>query len=113
VHLNQFLELQEQTNNYSRDLRQVQGKLVSCQRDVRSNQVTKQHVANYDSDVRLYRGVGKAYVLSSKENVEKKLADEYEMLEKTGRDLMDRKEFLERRIQSNRNNMTDIMNASS
>ncbi len=104
--------MQEQTASYTRDLRQVQGKITSCQRDIRSNQVTRQHITNYDENTNLYRAVGKAFVYSSHNNVQNKLAEEYESLQKTLKDLTDRKEYLERRIVSNKTNMNDIMIAA-
>ena len=51
--------------------------------------------------------------MSPRSVVENKLASELETLEKNKKDLTDRKEYLERRINSNKSNMIDIMGGSA
>lgn len=101
-------ELQEQTNQHTRDLRGVINSLNMCQRDMRSNLVTAQQIQTYDPDTPLYRSVGKAFHLTPKQSVEEFLNNENEKLNKTQKDLEGRKEYLERRIANNRSNMADI-----
>ena len=57
----------------------------------------------------MYRSVGKTYILSAKNDIEKYLDKEVLSLQKTTNDLNDRKEYLERRIKSNAANMRDII----
>lgn len=104
----EIYELQQQNNTYLRDLRQVQGKLASCQRDIRAGNITKTQIDKLDAEIPLYRSVGKAFLLSSHDDVLNKLGKENELLEKTQKDLLDRKEYLERRINSNKTNINEI-----
>eukprot|EP01041_Mallomonas_annulata_P007940 gene7940-16266_t len=105
----EYLELQDQTNAFARDLRLVQAKLASSQKHSRSNQVTTAHINTLNEDVPLYRSVGKAFVHSTREDVIHSLDNENEKLNSTQKDLMDRKEFLERRITSNASNLQDMV----
>mmetsp|Transcript_25013 Transcript_25013/g.36932 ORF Transcript_25013/g.36932 Transcript_25013/m.36932 type:complete len:256 (-) Transcript_25013:140-907(-) len=109
----ELMELQEQTSNYARDLRGVQGSLASCQRDLRSNLVTKQQIDTYDAETPLYRTVGKAFLREPRDSIETFLQKESEKLSKTQRDLEGRKEYLERRIASNKSNIADIASSSA
>lgn len=104
----QFVELQEQLSAYSKDLRSVQLKLTSAQRESRANQVTAQHVDSLPEDVRTYRAVGKAFLLEPKTEVQSRLEKEHSSLIKTQRDLSDRREYLERRISSTQTNLRDL-----
>ena len=105
------MELQEQTNAYIKDLRTVQMKLGMCQRDTKMNQVTSNHIATLSPDTKLYKAIGKAFLLSNRNDIETQLENEITKLTKNQRDYMDRKEYLERRITSNRTNMSEITGA--
>jgi prefoldin subunit 1 len=104
----QLIELQEQHNAYTRDLRGVQAKIGSTQRSRRVNQVTREQIDALPQDVPTYRSVGKAFFLTPRGEVESRLEKELETLTKNERDLVDRKEYLERRINSNTQNMKDL-----
>ena len=109
----QLMELQEQTMSYARDLRGVTHAIASVQRELRSVAVTAQQINTYEPTVPLYRAVGKCFLLSSRDTIEDHLAKEAEKLDKNQKDLDGRKEYLERRIASNRSNMTDITSSVS
>mmetsp|Transcript_10793 Transcript_10793/g.11216 ORF Transcript_10793/g.11216 Transcript_10793/m.11216 type:complete len:256 (-) Transcript_10793:67-834(-) len=105
----ELYELQEQTNQYARDLRGVTSSLALCQRDIRSTQVTLQQINTYDeSSTNLYRSIGKSFLLTSKPKINEHLQNENEKLNKTQKDLESRKEYLERRIANNKSNIADI-----
>ena len=69
----EFEEIRDQTNAYSRDLRGVNSHLNAVMRDTRANQVTTSQVKVLEESVNMYRSVGKAYVLASKDNIEASL----------------------------------------
>jgi prefoldin subunit 1 len=73
------------------------------------NAVTANHVQTLDSAVPLYRSVGKAFVAVSRDVLEKRLEDEIGEITKATRDLSNREEYLERRIQSNTANIQDML----
>ena len=102
-------ECQEQGNKLMRDLRQVAGRLGTCQREMRANQVTQQQINELAEGITTYRSVGKAFFLSPRSDIDKRLSSEYEFLNKTQADLSDRKLYLERRIEENTQHMRDIM----
>jgi chaperonin cofactor prefoldin len=103
------MDLQEQTSVYVRDLKGVQSRLQSAERESRSTQMTTNHLATLDHSVNLYRSVGKAFFLTERESLERRLQSDQESLTKTQRDLQDRQLYLERRIQSNTTNLKDLM----
>lgn len=109
----QLMELQEQTMSYARDLRGVTHAIASVQRELRSVAVTAQQINTYEPTVPLYRAVGKCFLLSPRDTIEDHLAKEAEKLDKNQKDLDGRREYLERRIASNRSNMTDITSSVS
>lgn len=103
------MELQEQIQTNSKDLRIVQSKLSAAQRDSRINSATLNHVQSLDQGARLYRSVGKAFVFAEKNDIETRLESEIEELTKAQRDYLDKQEYLERRIKSATNNLRDII----
>lgn len=102
-------ECQENGGKLMRDLRQVSGRLGSCERDVRANQVTSQQIKELTGGVTTYRTVGKAFFLTPRDEIESRLTSELETLNKNQGDLTDRKVYLERRIESNTQHMRDIV----
>lgn len=102
-------ECQEQGNKLMRDLRQVAGRLGTCQREMRANQVTQQQINELAEGVTTFRSVGKAFFLSPRSDIDRRLATEFEFLNKNQADLSDRKLYLERRIEENTQHMKDIM----
>eukprot|EP00607_Mallomonas_marina_P007774 CAMPEP_0182417596 /NCGR_PEP_ID=MMETSP1167-20130531/2058_1 /TAXON_ID=2988 /ORGANISM="Mallomonas Sp, Strain CCMP3275" /LENGTH=253 /DNA_ID=CAMNT_0024591273 /DNA_START=65 /DNA_END=822 /DNA_ORIENTATION=+ len=105
----EVMQLQDETNGHVRDLRLVQAKLMSTQKIQRSNQVTSDYMNTLQDSVPLYRAVGKAFFLSDKSSITTTLQTELEKCTKSESDLMDRKEFLERRIASNTTNLQDLV----
>ncbi len=102
------MELQEQWNSYNRDLRSVKIALNNTERESRLNAVTSNQIFPLDATIPLYRSVGKAFVLTSREKVESLLIKEKDDLEKAHKDLSDREEYLSRRMNSNMSNLKDL-----
>lgn len=107
--MKEFMELQEQLQNYNRDLRAVKLRLASLQREQRVNSVTSQNIQGLEPDVPLFRSVGKAFFAASRQEVEGRLEQEIGELTKAQRDLTDRQEYLERRIASNTANIQELI----
>lgn len=105
----QAMELQEQLNSYNRDLRSVRNALASAQREARMNSVTTNQIQPLAPTVELYRSVGKAFVHTPKAEVEIRLEKEIGDLTKAQRDLMDREEYLSRRVASHTSNLKDLL----
>ena len=102
------MELQDQLNSFSRDLRSVKNALSSAQREARMNAVTSNQIQGLDPTVELYRSVGKAFIYTPKAEVESRLETEIADLTKAQRDLADREEYLTRRVASHASNLKDL-----
>ena len=111
--LKELQELYEQNTTYSRDLKGVSSRIFSVQREMRQNEITASQVSALTDDVPMYRAVGKAFVHNDKATITSFLEKEKDSLGKTSADLISRKEFLERRIQSNAQNIQDLAGSRS
>lgn len=105
------MELQEQTNTYSRDLKNVSLRLSSLQRDSKLNQITQTQINTLDESIPLYRAVGKAFFFTPQDSIQNRLEKELETYKKNEKDLSDRMQYLERRITSNTQNLKDLVAA--
>lgn len=89
-------------------MRSVSLRLANAQREDRSNQVTMNHVFSLPPEVNTYRSVGRAFLYTPREDMVQILESEQSALIKMQRDLVDRKEFLERRISSLTTNLKEM-----
>jgi len=105
----EFMELQEQTGAYTRDLRAVVQRINSLSREAAAADNTQNQIKEFSDETALYRGIGKAYVLQDKNVIDECLTKELDLIDKNYKDLKDRKEYLERRITSNKSNLNDLM----
>jgi len=104
----ELYELQEQTSSYTRDLRAVIARLNSLSREAAATDNTQNQLKEFPAPTKLYRGIGKAYVLQDRNVIDECLESEINIIDKNYKDLQDRKEYLERRIQSNQTNLRDL-----
>ena len=104
----ELFELQEQTSSYSRDLRAVVQRINSLSREAAAADNTQNQIKALDDTTALYKGIGKAYVLQDKNSIDESLTKELDTIDKNYKDLKDRKEYLERRINSNQSNLRDL-----
>lgn len=107
--IKEAMELQDQINSYSRDLRSVQSRIAALQRDSRALAVTESQVQQLSPAIPLYRAVGKAFVLADRSSIEANFEKEVLNITRNQRDLGDRKEYLERRISSSTQNLKDLV----
>ncbi len=70
--------------------------------------VTAGHVASLEESTNMFLSVGKAYFQADKARIHDHLEVQKASLTKTNQDLSDRKEYLERRIQSNMANIKEL-----
>jgi prefoldin subunit 1 len=92
-----------------RDLKAVKARIAALQRESRVNAVTANHLQTLEEKVPLYRSVGKAFVYSTRNEIEERLEGEIGEITKAQRDLADREQYLERRITSNNSNLQDML----
>lgn len=103
------MEVQDQTNGYARDLKNVSLRLSAIQRDSKLNQITQSQIDVLDSEIPLYRAVGKAFFFTPKDDIKSRLDKELDTCKKNEKDLQDRKEYLERRLLSSTQNLKDLL----
>jgi len=70
--------------------------------------VTSSQVSNLEESTNTYLSIGKAYFQADKSRINDHLEVQKTSFAKTNQDLSDRKEYLERRIQSNVANMKEL-----
>jgi prefoldin subunit 1 len=102
------MEIQDMMFSYNKDLRSVHNKLAAVQRNMRVQEVTANYLKDIPTTAPLYRALGKAYISTPRDEIDDRLAKESEINAKSQRDLVDRKEYLERRIASANQHLKDI-----
>lgn len=107
--IKEAMELQDQINSYSRDLRSVQSRISALQRDTRALAVTESQIQQLSPTIPLYKAVGKAFILTDRPAIESNFEKEMLNITRNQRDLGDRKEYLERRISSSTQNLKDLV----
>lgn len=104
-------ELSEQYQQTGHDLNEVRARLEACEKEQRRLSLTSSEVDSFSEDTPLYQAVGKMFLLSSRANIKKSLQESAELQEKRQTDLKSRQQYLERRLNSQAENMKDIMQA--
>lgn len=104
----EFMDLQEQLINYNRELRLVNSRISKSQHEVKLNQVTTSHVNTLTEDVPVYRSVGKSFILSTKPNIEDRLQQDFSTYSKNLRELVDQREYLDKRIANISTELKDL-----
>ena len=107
--LKELQSIKEQVGVLSRDLQQVMARLEQNGRDVRIMGTTKSQVDRAPDEANMFRSVGMAYVKESKPDIIGRIDDSSERLQKSTKDLLDRKQYLERRITELMTHRNDIM----
>lgn len=108
-------ELQELHMQYVqtvRELKLAETNISKSQREYKAHELTKNELEKLpmsDTDTRMYQSIGKMFMLSSRpevmENIEKSM--ELEKLRET--DLLQKQEYLERRIKSQQQNIQELV----
>lgn len=107
----EYFELYEQGEAYKKDLRTLNTRIAVGNRDLKVNQATLTHVSSLGDNVPLYRSVGKSFILNDKASIEKRLEDNHTINIKSLRDSLDRKEYIERRLNSATTNLKAMTTA--
>lgn len=112
-------DLQEQATRSSRDLAVVENQLMRLNRDRRLAEVTMEEIRQLPADsssgssTNCYRSIGKIFLKSSHNAVMKHLQEEVASNDKKMSDLSQKKDYLKRRINSQQQNMKDILSSAS
>ena len=82
--------------------------MQAIQREANGVNNSSQQLDGFDKDVPMFLSVGKAYIRHPQEKIKSVLEGELDHLDKNFKDLKDRKEYLERRIASNKSGIKDL-----
>ena len=106
-------DLQVQAQQTRRDLSLVENQLLRLARDQRLAEVTLEEVAQLPVDTNCYRSIGKIFVKTSQDRVQEHLNEQTQSSQKRLADLTQKKDYLERRMKSQVQNMKDILGAAA
>ena len=108
----ELMDLQQQYVPTSREYQTVQANIVHAQKEIRSSELTQTEVEKLEADNKLYRGIGKMFMLSSKDHVMEHLTQSVETSKKREKDLTQKMEYLGRRLKSQEQNMEELTKTS-
>lgn len=107
----ELIDLQNQLRGSMRDFNVVNANIGKSQKELKMNEITVSELEKLpkDSDSKMYRGIGKMFMLCSQDDVYEHL--EYEMAEdkKKITDMTQKKEYLDRRMKSQQQNIRELM----
>jgi prefoldin subunit 1 len=111
----EFEDLQVEHTRAAREHGAVQGQLQSAQRQAKMAELTRKELEDVSDDTKCYRSVGKAFLRSwsNKSQVIEHLDKQVSDFAKQESDLVQKTEYLERRIKSQRQNMEELISSSS
>lgn len=104
----ELYDLQMQLAETTREYNRVQANLSSLQRDHRVNQITLRELETNPSDGAHFRNVGKIFVKRPRENVFEHLKGVIEGQGKKQADLSQKMQLLEKRLQSQKQNVQEV-----
>lgn len=111
----ELTELQQQYIQTNREYNMVKANILKAQREYKSDEITKAELEKlpHDDNSKMYRGIGKMFLLSSRENVMDHLNKNVETEKKREGDLTQKLDYLDRRMKSQRNNMEELLQTPS
>lgn len=109
----ELTDLQQQYIQTNREYNTVKANIVMAQREYKSDEITKAELDKLppNDNAKMYRGIGKMFLLSSREQVMEHLDKNMENEKKREGDLTQKLEYLEWRMTSQRTNMQELMTA--
>eukprot|EP00622_Pseudochattonella_farcimen_P002204 FR737090.1.p1 GENE.FR737090.1~~FR737090.1.p1 ORF type:complete len:213 (+),score=35.36 FR737090.1:71-640(+) len=102
-------ELSEQYQTTGRELSECNAKLAASARSQKLTSITAGEIEEVPEDSRLYRSVGKMFMLSSKEEVKSTLTEELEDEQQKNTELASKRTYLQRRLASQEASLKDLM----
>lgn len=106
-------DLQIQHAETTREFNKVQANLTKLQRETKMKEITLDELEKHPSQGSYFRSVGKVFLKHSRDDVICHLKAVMEEQGKNQSDLMQKLEFLERKIQSQRQNVEELRSSSS
>lgn len=114
----EVMDLQQQLVTTAKEYRVAKANLTKSQNGRRSGELTKEELERLPSprggtDARMYRGVGKMFMLSSRTDIMSHLEEGIEREGKEEKDLTAKLEYLERRMKSQQQNIQELTKSAT
>lgn len=106
----ELIDLQNQFRGSMRDYNVVTANIGKSQKELKMNEITVSELEKLpkDSDSKMYRGIGKMFMLCSQEEVFEHLETEMTEDAKKITDMTQKKDYLERRMTSQQQNIKEL-----
>lgn len=104
----EIMDIQRQHAETTKEYNKVQTNLTKMQREQKINQITLDELEKNPSDGAYYRSAGKVFMRHARDDVFDHLKTAMEDQGKKQSELIQKMEFLERRIQSQQQNMKEL-----
>ncbi len=106
----EIMDLQNQLKATVRDYSTVNADILKAQKSQRVNEITIRELDTLpkESDTKMYMGVGKMFMAASREIVHSRLEEEIKDYDKKATELTQKKEYLERRMKSQQQNIFEL-----
>lgn len=115
AHQKEFMDLQNQLRKTGKDFQVVQASIASCEKSLKMNEITMSELENIPAEQqerKMYRGVGKMFMLESKDEIFTHLKQEMTDDDKKLKDMQQKKDYLEKRIKSQQQNIIECLNSA-
>ena len=108
-------DLQEQLIATTKEFRTVKANIMMAQKEKRSNELTKAELDKLPpgTDAKMYRGVGKMFMMTSRSDIMAHLDESIEKETKTESDLSGKLDYLERRMKSQHQNIQELTKSAT
>jgi len=109
----ELLDLQNQLRKTYKDLNIANANITSAEKNLKMNQITIGELERIpmEEERKMYRGIGKMFMMESKDGVFDHLKEEMKDDEKKMEDLAQKKDYLERRMNSQQQNIVELMSS--
>lgn len=108
---NEILDLQNQLRNTVRDMNIVNANITKAEKEMKMNAITVDELNRLpeeEAHCNMYRGIGKMFMLSSRDEVFEKLEEETKGNKNKIAEMTQKKDYLERRIKSQQQNIMEL-----
>jgi stress-induced-phosphoprotein 1 len=105
----ELMDLQEQYRKSVKDYQVVQASIAASEKTLKINQITVSELQGIptEEERKMYRGVGKVFLMESRDEIFQHLNEEMKENEKKVEDLKQKKDYLEKRMTSQRQNILE------
>ena len=111
----EVMDLQQQLVATTKEYRVVKASIMKAQNGKRSSELTKQELERLPqgTDAKMYRGVGKMFMLTSRSDIMTHLDESIEREGKEEKDLNAKLDYLERRMKSQQQNIQELTRSAT